>query len=125
MGYAAQIALAKKLLGKKGRSLVLTRAGQGSIDAIAGTRADGGDKTAVFFAVGLPPGKSADKEIGTLVNRNIVEFYMARVSGSIDPQPGDMLPWNGKTYTVIYATSYDPDGSGQTIMTKAYGEAGG
>lgn len=125
MAYDAQIALAKRLLGKKGKSIVLTRAGQGAIDPLAGSRAAGGDKTAVFFAVGLPPGKSADKEIGTLVNRNILEFYMARVSGSIDPLPGDLLPWNGKTWTVIYATTYDPDGSGNSIMTKAYAEAGG
>lgn len=123
--YASAMALAKRLIGKKGKaSITLTRPGTGAFDALEGERAAGSNSATTFAVVGLPPGPSATKEIGTLVDRSVLEFHMARLTGALEPEPGDKLPWKGKTYTLIWAANYDPDGSG-LVYTKAYGEAGG
>lgn len=124
MSYAAQTALAKRLIGQKGRQLTVTRPNQGAFDEIAGTRAAGGAKTGIFKCVGFPPGKSAEREIGTLVNRKLQEFYLAWVSGTVtDLEPGDIIPWKGVDWPVIWSATYDPDGNG-VIFTKAYAELG-
>lgn len=122
MSYAAATATAQRLLQRKGRRITLTRPGQGTIDEVAGTRTPGGDLTATFNVVGLPPGKSAEYQIGTLLGRVIEQFYMARVTGSLDPLPGDVIPWKGTTLKLIWVATYDPDASG-AILHMAYGEA--
>lgn len=122
MSYAAATAAAKRLLGAKGKRVVLARAQQGAKDEVSGRRAAGSPLSATFNAVGLPPGKSAEYQIGTLLGRRILTFYMARVSGSIDPLPGDTLLWGSITYKIIWVATYDPDASG-AIFHQAYGEA--
>jgi hypothetical protein len=124
MGYASAAALARRLLGKKGKSVTITRTGQGTVDPVAGNRGAGADLTGTFNCVGLPPGPSAAKEIGTLVGRNMLEFHLARTAGDLEPQPGDRIEWGSKTYTLFWAANYDPDDSG-LLYTKGYGEAGG
>jgi hypothetical protein len=124
MGYASAAALARRLLGKKGKTITITRTGQGTIDPIAGRRGVGGDLTGTFKCVGLPPGPNASKEIGTLVDRRMLEFHLARTSGDLEPEPGDRIEWGTKTYVLFWAANYDPDDS-QLVYTKAYGEAGG
>lgn len=124
MSYAAATALAKRLLGKKGASIVLTRPHGGALNKLTGTRATGSDETAVFNCVALPPGKSAEKEIGTLVNRRLMEFHLARTSGTLEPEPGDVVPWKGRGWTLIWAAVYDPDAEGM-VYAKAYGEVSG
>jgi hypothetical protein len=114
--------MARRLLTKKGKAVTITRDGQGAFDPLAGSMAAGGNSTAVFACVGLPPGKSAEFAIGSLVGRNLLEFHLARMSGALDPQPGDKLPWRGKTYTLVWAAVYDPDDTG-AVYAKAYGEA--
>jgi hypothetical protein len=122
MSYAQQIATAKRLIGRKGTSVVVTRKHQGAKDELNGTRAAGGNKTGQFYVVGLPAGKSAETQIGSLVGRRLSMFYLAKISSAFDPEPGDQVPWGGKTWTVIWTASYDPDNSGNTIFTQAYGE---
>ena len=122
--YDRARATAIRLLGKKGVTITLKRPNQGAPDPIAGSRATGGDKTATFKVLGLPPGRGADKEIGTLVNRRLKEFHMARTGGTLDPQPGDIIPWAGQDWPVIWTAVYDPDASG-VVYAKAYAEIGG
>lgn len=124
MGYASAAALAVRLLGSKGKSVTVTRPGQGTVDPITGSRGTGADVTGTFNCVGLPPGQSAANEIGTLVGRNMLEFHLARTAGDLEPQPGDRIEWGAKTYVLFWAANYDPDASG-LLYTKAYGEAGG
>jgi hypothetical protein len=124
MSYASAAALARCLLGKKGKAITITRTGQGTINAIAGSRGVAGDLTGTFKCVGLPPGPNASKEIGSLVDRRMMEFHLARTAGDLEPEPGDRIPWGTKTYTLIWAANYDPDDNG-LVYSKAYGEAGG
>lgn len=123
MSYNRQGKGALATLKRKGATLTLTRPSAGR-DLVNGTLTGTGKATALFAAVKLPPGKGADKEIGTLVNRNIAEFHMALVSGSLVPQAGDEASFGGVTWTLIWTAPYDPDGSGTLGYTKAYGEAG-
>ena len=74
--------------------------------------------------MGFPPGRGADKDLGTLVNRKLQEVHMARQSGTLEPAPGDTLPWKGETWPLIWTANYDPDGSGLLVYTKAYAEIG-
>lgn len=124
MGYESAAAAARRILGRKGIKITLKRPGEGSVDEIAGTRSGGAETTTTFNCVGLPPGRSADKEIGTLINRRLMEFHLARVSGTLEPQPGDIITWNGVEWPLIWAAVYDPDTSGM-LYAKAYGEIGG
>lgn len=119
--YDAAAAAARRILGKKGRPVVMVRPGQGAPNPITGRRAAGADLQAVFNCVALPPGRSAEYAIGSLVGRRITEFHLARTSGDLDPQPGDVLPWGGKDYTVVWSAVYDPDDEGM-VYAKAYGE---
>jgi hypothetical protein len=126
MSYSAQMATAKAVLGRRGARVTLQRKHQGAINAIAGTRAAGSTLTAIFNCVGLPlgasksRGKTASFTEG-LIESNVLQFYMARVSGSLDPEPGDIVPWGGKNYVLTWTATYDPDNSG-TIFTSALGE---
>lgn len=124
MSYAAAATLARTLLGRKGQSVTISREGQGLIDEISGTRSAGAPQLATFNCVGLPPGKGADKEIGSLIDRRLMEFHLARTSGSLEPQPGDIVPWGGRDWVIVWAAVYDPDASGM-VYAKAYAEAGG
>lgn len=119
--YGAATSSAKALLGRKGTGVNLLRKGQGTFDPITQTRAVAADITARFNCVGLPPGKSAETQIGTLVGRHLMQFYMARTYGTIDPQPGDQLFWRGRTYVLVWTANYDPDNSG-TVFSVAFGE---
>jgi hypothetical protein len=121
MGYEQAAAMARRLLAKKGKSVVLTKANSGTINAIAGTRNPGANQTAIFNCVGFPAGKSAEYHVGSLIKRNVHEFHLARTSGSLDPEPGMLLPWGGKQYTLLWAAVYDPDDRGM-VYAKAYGE---
>lgn len=123
MSYAAATATAKRLLTAKGQRIIITRSGQGTADEIAGTRSAGTDMTGLFACVGLPPGKSAEFQIGSLIGREIVSFYLARVAGQIvNPLPGDTIPWGDRTYKIVWIATYDPDATG-AILHQAYGEA--
>lgn len=122
--YDRATATARRLLTKKGvPTVTLTRSAQGAANPIIGSRATGGAKTATFAVVGLPPGIGAEKEIGTLVNRKLMEFHMARTSGTLEPQPGDTVAWKGASWPLIWTAVYDPDASGM-VYAKAYGEIG-
>jgi hypothetical protein len=123
VSYASSIATAKRLLGRKGKLVTVTRPGAGAIDEIAGTRSTGGSSSSSFYVVGLPTsGRTSEMRIGSLVNRKLQTFYMARASGTLDPEVGDLVPWVGKNWPLIWVGSYDPDGSGNTIFTEAYAE---
>lgn len=124
MSYDNATATAKRLLARRGKRVTMTRPDQGAINEIAGTRASGGGSTSIFNCVGLPAnGRSAETRIGSLIDRKLQMFYMARVSGTLVPEPGDELPFGGKTWKLIWTATYNPDDSGP-IFSEAYGEIG-
>lgn len=121
-GYAQVRATALALLRKKGKAVTVTRRPT-LRNEITGKLEAGGALSTTFQCVALPPGRSAERYVGSLVGKNMLEFYLARESsGGIDPYPGDEVDWAGKTYTLIWAAQYDPDDSG-TLFTQAFGEA--
>lgn len=121
-GYAQVRATALALLRKKGKQVTVTRRPTLK-NEITGKLTAGAPLSSKFQGVGLPPGRNAERYIGTLVGKNILQFYLARESaGGIDPYPGDQIEWGGKTYTLVWAAQYDPDDSG-VLFTEAYGEA--
>jgi hypothetical protein len=111
--------VALRLIGTKGVTVTLTRE-RGAINEITGQRGSG-TLTASYKAVRLPPGQSAAKDLGKLVNHRMGEFHMARLSGAIEPEPGDKLTMSGVDWTVIWSAVYDPDDTG-LVYTKVYGE---
>jgi hypothetical protein len=121
MGYEQAAALARRLLKKKGKSVVLTKPNTGTANHITGARGAGAPLTSVFNCVGFPAGKSAEYHVGSLVKRKVHEFHLARTAGNLDPEPGMLLPWGGKQYTLLWAAVYDPDDTGM-VYAKAYGE---
>lgn len=121
MGYERATAMARRLLAKNGKSVVLSKPNTGTRDLIAGTRGAAAPQTAVFNCVGFPAGKSAEYHVGSLIKRNVHEFHLSRTAGSLEPEPGMQLPWKGKVYTILWAANYDPDDKG-LVYSKAYGE---
>jgi hypothetical protein len=119
--YDAFRVTALALIARKGANLVLMRA-DNSLDVIHDT--DAGTGTPLYEtmkAVAVPPGPSAVNRIGSLVGRNIVEFHIARLGTSMQPEPGDTAIWGGEDWTVIEQTTYDPAADGP-IYTRVLAE---
>lgn len=119
--YDAQAKGALALITRKGTGVTLKRRSAASIDPV--TQAQTGASVAehAFKAVALPPGRSAEMRIGSLVGRNILQFHMAQHGQSVVPQPGDLIAFKGLDWTVIWATTYDPAGDG-AILSICYVE---
>lgn len=118
--YQSFIDLADRLIRAKGAAITLTRVAASGNDPVAQT-ATYTPATHTFRGVGLPAGKSAEFRVGSLVNRNVYEFYLAQKSQTVEPQPGDVLAFKGANWTILAATTYDPAADG-SIFTKAYAE---
>lgn len=118
--YDAFAATALSLIGRKGADLIVTR-NASSFDPITEVETVAPGNTATFKAVGLPPGRSAVDRVGSLVDRNIIEFHIARLGVAMEPQPGDVAIWGGQSWTLIEQTSYDPAADGP-IYTRALAE---
>lgn len=122
--YDRQAASALALIKRKGRKITVTRAVADSFDPVTQDRIAGVDITGEFFAVGLPPGRSSEFQIGSIVNRNVIQLYIARADQTMVPSPGDTVEWGGLQYALLPpVTHYDPADDG-AVLTVAYGEAG-
>lgn len=117
--YASLIATAKRLIKAKGASTTLTRVAVSAVDTAADTDT-ATPSTYTIDAVGIPPSRSAEYRIGSLVNRNLMEFYMT--SDEVTPDKGDSVLWLGQNYKLIWVNVLNPNAQG-TIFTQAYGEA--
>ncbi len=116
-------ALARTALGlvtRKGGDAVFSRSSRAGIDPVTqdGTETTSG---ATLKAVEIPPGKSAEFVIGSLVGRNIIQLYVGRYGQAFAPEPGDLVNWGANTFKVIHATHYDPAADG-AVLSVIYAE---
>lgn len=122
--YDRQAASALALIKRKGTLVTISRAVDDVVDPVTQDRTPGTPITGQFYVVGLPPGKSAEFVLGSLVNRNVIQLYIARFGSTMTPSPGDTFEWAGVEYALLPpVTHYDPAGDG-AVLTVGYGEAG-
>lgn len=122
--YGRQAASALALIKRKGRKITITRAAANTFDPVTQTRTAGAPVSEDFYAVGLPPGRSAEFQIGSIINRTVIQLYIARAGSTMVPSPGDTVEWGGVQYALLPpVTHYDPADDG-AVLTTAYGEAG-
>lgn len=114
------INLADRLIRAKGAAVTLTRSAQSGDDPVAQT-ATVADTAYTFRGVGFPAGNGAEKRIGSLVGRNVMEFYLAQKDQTIEPAPGDALAFGSNTWRIVWSKTYDPAADG-SIFTLAYAE---
>lgn len=119
--YDSIAAAALRLIDRKGGALTLTRHTPAAVNKATDVETPGAPVTGNYRAVGLPPGNSAEKRIGSLVERNIIEFHIARLGTVMEPEPGDVATWGGKDWTVLNVTTYNPAADG-AIYTRALAE---
>ena len=108
--YASMAATAQSLIGKKGTDVTFTRRTSANFDPIT-QHSDIETATFTMKAVGIPPGRSAEYRIGSIVNRNLIELHLAP-NGGLVPAPGDSVSWAGVDWTVFWANALDPAGDG-------------
>lgn len=109
------------LIGQKGALATLTRKVPGTFDPVTQVDTGATTTTETFNVVALPPGPDARFRVGSLENRNALEFYFSLKGRTLIPQPGDVVRWDGRDYALFWSQTYDPAGDGP-IMTLAYGE---
>lgn len=115
--------LARNALGlitRKGANAVFSREDRSNIDPVTQTGAET-PVTATLKAVEIPPGKSAEFRVGSLVGRKVIQLYVARYGTTFAPAEGDTVTWGGVAHKVINVTHYDPAADG-AILTVAYAE---
>ena len=108
--YASIGAVAHALIGKKGTDVTFTRHTTKSFDPISQETVVE-SSTFSMKGVAIPPGRSAEFRIGSIVNRNLIELHLAPRGGDV-PVPGDMVSWAGKPWAVFWANALDPAGDG-------------
>lgn len=118
--YDRIAATALRLITAKGSDAVISRIVPSTFDPVTQARTSS-TLSATFKAVELPPGKSAEFRIGSLVDRNLSQFFIARAGVEMEPTNGDRIEWAGRSMTLTGVTHYDPAGDG-AILTVAYGE---
>lgn len=118
--YAALTDAALRLIQAKGAPLPLQRTATATFDPVTQARTTT-TASYSFRAVGLPPGRSAEFRVGTLERRDLIELHIAQKSQIVRPEPGDVVTWGGKSWTIIWAATYDPAADG-AIYTLAYAE---
>lgn len=118
--YSGPINSVDRLIGKKGGVITLTRESDGTFDPVTQNRTPA-NTSETFKAVVLPPGKSAEFQVGSLVNRNLIELHVAMKGKSITPQNGDVVRWQNYDWRIIWTSVYDPSGAAP-IYVKAYAE---
>lgn len=119
--YDSAINAADGLIRRKGRAVTLTRTTAGTFNPVTQAETGAVTTTHAFRAVGLPPGKSAEFRVGSLVGRNVVELHMAQKGQTVRPSPGDAVTWDAASWTIFWSRTYDPAGDG-AIYTLAYAE---
>ena len=122
--YDRQAASALALIKRKGTMITISRAVADTFDPVTQERVPGVPITGDFYAVEIPPGRSAEFQIGSLVGRKVIQLYIARAETTMEPSLGDTTTWNGVEYTLLApVTHYNPAADG-AVLTVAYGEAG-
>ena len=120
--YTQDAAESLAMIRADGGPFRLTKKQPGAYDPVAMTET--GAQVQVFdtVAVGFPPGKSAEKEIGSLVNRRLLEVYVPALGLPSDPAAGDEALFGGTAWTVVWVYTIRPDGV-TPILHKLYLEA--
>lgn len=118
--YDAAAATALGLISSKGTPLTLYRRSASSFDPVTQQETETEDAY-IFQAVCMPPGKSAEYEVGSLVGKKAVRIIFALKGAAFEPQPGDAVTYKGKRWTIFWVKTTDPAGDG-AVMTVAYAE---
>lgn len=119
--FDAMAASALRIIKRKGDEVAFSRRVDGAFDPVTQARTST-VLTGTFWCVEIPPGKSAELKIGSLVGRNVLQLYMARWGVTFEPAVGDTFRWKGFDYALIPPlTHYDPAGDG-AVLTVAYAE---
>jgi hypothetical protein len=119
--YEALAATALALIARKGALVTFTRKNTGPVNPITDVESPAATITGTFQVVGLPPGRSAESRVGSLIGRKLMEFHIARKGALMEPSPGDTVEWGSTTWTLFWTQTYDPAADG-AIYTLAYGE---
>jgi hypothetical protein len=106
------------LISQFGGPVTVERAASALFDPITQTELSNGESEQ-FMAAVLPPGREAQYKARTLEFSVTAEVYFALKDKAFVPGPGDVLHWNGRSYTIQHSQTYDPAGDGP-IMTVAY-----
>ena len=106
------------LISQAGGTVKVRRSQSALYDPVTQTSLESG-AVEDFVAVVLPPGREAMYKARTLEFTVSAEVYFALKGKSFVPGPGDTFDWNGRSYVVQHAQTYDPAGDGP-IMTVAY-----
>lgn len=108
------------LITQFGGPVTVERAESALFDPVTQQEMSNGE-TEEFMAVVLPPSGQAQYKAQSLEFQISQEAYFALKDKSFAPGPGDTFRWNGRTYTIRYAQTYDPAGD-SPMMTVAYAE---
>ena len=122
--YDAQAESALDLIREKGGTATIERkASDGTFDPVTQvTTGASAAATAEVQAVRLPAGKSAEFRVGSLVNRNVEQVWVALYGVSLAPKNGDTITYaDGSRWNVLWTTVYDPAGDGP-IVAMLYAE---
>ncbi|CAB4180581.1 hypothetical protein UFOVP1040_81 [uncultured Caudovirales phage] len=115
--YDSAAKTALSLISRKGATINLRRKTAASFDPVAQTGAVGTETTYAFKGVAVPPGKSAEARVGSLVDRRMVEVYFALKGMAVVPENGDVITVGGAEYTIFWAATLDPAGDGPVLST--------
>ena len=118
--YDALARTALGLISRKGSDATFSRQSRSNVDPVT-QEGSAAVARAKLKAVELPPGKSAEFVIGSLIGRNIIQLYVARYGSSFSPDKGDEVTWGGRDHKVIHATHYDPAADG-AVLSVLYAE---
>ena len=121
--YDALAATANRMITGKGAAVTLRQTVPGVYDPVTQTATGATVIDTPIFAALLPPGNSREFAPGTLVERNIMEAWIAPEGLSDSPpMPGNQIVQaSGIVWKILTVTEYAPDGV-SLIAWKCYVE---
>lgn len=113
--YASAASTASRLTAAFGGTITFKRTLKGTFNPVTQTETGGTTLTFNMTATAIPPGRSAEYRIGSIVGRKLIEFHCAP-NLSTTPEPGDVATWAGNDWRVIWANALDPAGDGSPYV---------
>jgi len=113
--YDAISQSAAALIARKGSPITLRRVSGGTFNPVTQAITGAATTTATLNGVVLPGGRGDDYQPGTLQRASAIKIIFALSRASVVPQPGDVVSWNGVSWTLLRVSVTDPAGDGPII----------